>query len=129
MKLIFTLHVIFSYLFIVYAYKPVFLMHGIMTGSLSMDLIKTRIEEKHPGTVVYNTDRFGGWSSLENMWYQTQEIGKDLLNITKQHPDGIHVLGYSQGALLARTILQTFPEHNVHNFISLSGPQAGQYGK
>jgi hypothetical protein len=45
MKLIFTLHVIFSYLFIVYAYKPVFLMHGIMTGSLSMDLIKTRIEE------------------------------------------------------------------------------------
>jgi palmitoyl-protein thioesterase len=128
MKLIFTLHVIFTYLFIVYAYKPVFLMHGIMTGSLSMDLIKTRIEEKHPGTIVYNTDRFGGWSSLENMWYQTQEIGKDLLNITKQHPDGIHVLGYSQGALLARTILQTFPEHNVHNFISLSGPQAGQYG-
>jgi palmitoyl-protein thioesterase len=103
-------------------------MHGIMTGSLSMDLIKTRIEEKHPGTIVYNTDCFGGWSSLENMWYQTQEIGKDLLNITKQHPDGIHVLGYSQGALLARTILQTFPEHNVHNFISLSGPQAGQYG-
>jgi hypothetical protein len=45
MKLIFTLHVIFTYLFIVYAYKPVFLMHGIMTGSLSMDLIKTRIEE------------------------------------------------------------------------------------
>jgi hypothetical protein len=44
---------------------------------------------------VYNTDRFGGWSSLENMWYQTQEIGKDLLNITKQHPDGIHVLGRS----------------------------------
>jgi palmitoyl-protein thioesterase len=38
------------------------------------------------------------------------------------------VAGYSQGALLARTILQTFPEHNVHNFISLSGPQAGQYG-
>lgn len=36
--------------------------------------------------------------------------------------------GYSQGALLARVILQAFPNHNVHNFISLSGPQAGQYG-
>lgn len=36
--------------------------------------------------------------------------------------------GYSQGALLSRTILQAYPEHNVHNFISLSGPQAGQYG-
>lgn len=99
----------------------------------------------HPGTVVYNTDRFGGWSSLEPMWHQVQEIGKDLMNISKAHPDGIHVLGkkcvhfknfdlilkfsgYSQGGLVARVILETFPEHNVDNFISLSSPQAGQYG-
>lgn len=38
------------------------------------------------------------------------------------------ILGYSQGGLLARAILQTFPEHNVHNFISLSSPQGGQFG-
>ncbi|XP_044751537.1 lysosomal thioesterase PPT2 homolog [Coccinella septempunctata] len=111
-----------------YAYKPVFLMHGIVTGSISMDLIKSRIQELHPGTIVYNTNKFSGWSSVESMWYQVQQLLLDIKNITEQHPDGIHLLGYSQGALLARSILQAYPEHNIKNFISLSGPQAGQYG-
>lgn len=109
-------------------YKPVFLLHGIMTGDESMELIKNTIAEKHPGTILYNCGRFGGWSSLDNMWYQVQQIGADLMNISSLHPDGINLLGYSQGALLARAVLQAFPEHGVHNFISLSGPQAGQYG-
>ncbi|CAH1183475.1 unnamed protein product [Phaedon cochleariae] len=111
-----------------FGYKPVILLHGILTGSESMELIKSRIEEKHPGTKVYNIDRFEGWSSLENMWYQAQQLSQNLTNITKQHPDGVNFLGYSQGALLARTILQATPNHTVHRFISLSGPQAGQYG-
>lgn len=78
------------------------------------------------------------------MWYQVQKLNESLVNITKQHPEGVHflgtiprdlwsfsvknVLGYSQGALLGRTILQANPDHNVINYISLSGPQAGQYG-
>lgn len=82
----------------------------------------------HPGTITYNTYRFGGWSSLENMWYQVQELGSDLMNISAKHPEGINLLGYSQGALLSRAILQAFPNHTVQNYISLSGPQAGQYG-
>lgn len=36
--------------------------------------------------------------------------------------------GYSQGGLIARGILEQFPNHTVHTFISLSSPQAGQYG-
>jgi alpha/beta superfamily hydrolase len=36
--------------------------------------------------------------------------------------------GYSQGGLIARGILEQFPNHNVDTFISLSSPQAGQYG-
>ncbi|KAL1512970.1 hypothetical protein ABEB36_002465 [Hypothenemus hampei] len=109
-------------------YKPVILLHGIWTGFESMDLIKARIEEKHPGTIVYNIDRFNGWSSLDNMNYQVQQISDDFTNYTNMHLDGLHLLGYSQGALLARTILQANPNHTIHNFISLSGPQAGQYG-
>ncbi|GLV45528.1 Palmitoyl-protein Thioesterase 2 [Carabus blaptoides fortunei] len=93
-----------------------------------MRLISERIKLLHPGTIVYTTNRFSGWSSLEPMWHQVQEFGKDLMNISKVHPEGIHFLGYSQGGLIGRVILETFPEHNVHNFISLSAPQAGQYG-
>ncbi|XP_050294759.1 lysosomal thioesterase PPT2 homolog isoform X2 [Anthonomus grandis grandis] len=112
-----------------FCYKPVILLHGIMTGAESMELIKARIQEKHPGTIIYNIERFGGWSSLDNLNYQVQQISQDFNNFTLQHPGGIHLLGYSQGALLARTILQANLNHSVHTFISLSGPQAGQYGR
>lgn len=85
-------------------------------------------KQAHPGTIVYNTDRFSGWSSLENAWHQVEEIGNDLMSVCERHPEGVHLVGYSQGGLLARVILEVFGDHNVKNFISLSSPQAGQYG-
>ncbi|XP_043287577.1 lysosomal thioesterase PPT2 homolog isoform X2 [Venturia canescens] len=82
----------------------------------------------HPGTQVFNTPRYAGWSSLEPMWHQVEEIGSDVMAIAAAFPEGINLLGYSQGGLIARAILQRFPNHNVRNFISLSSPQAGQFG-
>lgn len=77
---------------------------------------------------MYNTDRFEGWSSLENAWHQVLEFNGDLQKICEKHPDGVILLGYSQGGLLARAVLQTYPDHCVKKFISLSSPQAGQFG-
>ncbi|XP_053604671.1 lysosomal thioesterase PPT2 homolog [Plodia interpunctella] len=111
-----------------YTYKPLVLIHGVMTGSLSMEMIMYRIKEKHPGTLIYNINRFEGWSSLESMWHQVLEIGNDVANISAQHPKGINIIGYSQGGLIARGIIQTFANITVDTFISLSSPQAGQYG-
>ena len=34
----------------------------------------------------------------------------------------------SAGGLLCRAFLEAYPDHNVNTFISLSGPQAGQFG-
>ncbi|XP_055714016.1 lysosomal thioesterase PPT2 homolog [Phlebotomus papatasi] len=109
-------------------YKPVFLLHGILTGAESMLIMEEEIKRHHPGTKVYMTDRFAGWSSLENSWHQVKELGSDIMEICEKHPEGIHLVGYSQGGLLGRAILQTFTNHTVKNFISLSSPQAGQYG-
>lgn len=82
----------------------------------------------HPGTKVYIANRYDNWASLEPMWRQTEKFGEDLLNISAQHPEGIHLIGYSQGGLIARAILEKYPQHNVRTFVSLSSPQAGQYG-
>uniref|UniRef100_A0A7G3AI95 palmitoyl-CoA hydrolase n=1 Tax=Lutzomyia longipalpis TaxID=7200 RepID=A0A7G3AI95_LUTLO len=119
---------LFSFITSSLCYKPVFLLHGILTGAESMLIMEEEIKRHHPGTKVYMTDRFGGWSSLENTWHQVKELGSDIMEICDMHPEGIHLVGYSQGGLLARAILQTFTNHTVKNFISLSSPQAGQYG-
>lgn len=50
------------------------------------------------------------------------------MEICDRHPEGVHLLGYSQGGLLGRAILEVFGDHNVKKFISLSSPQAGQFG-
>ncbi|XP_059475735.1 lysosomal thioesterase PPT2 homolog [Neocloeon triangulifer] len=110
------------------AYKPVVLIHGILAEKGCMDVVGKRIKEVHPGTIVYATDRFIGWSSLAPMWHQVDALAADLMNITKAHPEGIHLIGYSQGGLVSRAILEKYPDHNVQTFISLSSPQAGQYG-
>ncbi|XP_075213454.1 palmitoyl-protein thioesterase 2 isoform X2 [Lycorma delicatula] len=62
------------------------------------------------------------------MWRQILELGEDIMNISYNHPEGINLIGYSQGGLIARGILEAFPDHNVKTFISLSAPQGGQYG-
>ncbi|XP_076679465.1 palmitoyl-protein thioesterase 2 [Andrena cerasifolii] len=110
------------------SYRAVVVIHGVLTGSDSMELISNRIQEMHPDTQVYNVPRYAGWSSLESMWQQVNEIGMDVMSIGVAFPEGINLVGYSQGGLIARAILQRYPDHNVKNFISLSSPQAGQYG-
>ncbi|XP_046398559.1 lysosomal thioesterase PPT2 homolog [Ischnura elegans] len=110
------------------AYKPVVLIHGIMAEKGSLTLLANRIREAHPGTEIYMSDRFNGWSSLVSMWHQVKAFGSDLMNVSSSHPDGIHLIGFSQGGLISRGILESFPGHNVKTFISLSSPQAGQYG-
>ncbi|XP_020807022.1 lysosomal thioesterase PPT2 homolog [Drosophila serrata] len=110
------------------AYKPVVILHGILSGPESMTFLVREIEKIHPGTIVYNCDKFSGWYSLENAWRQVDQVRDYLNEVGKLHPEGIIVLGYSQGGLLARAAIQSLPNHNVKTFISLSSPQAGQYG-
>lgn len=39
------------------------------------------------------------------------------------------IIGYSQGGLIVRGMLETYGDkHNVKTFVSLSSPQGGQFG-
>ncbi|XP_025196811.1 lysosomal thioesterase PPT2 homolog [Melanaphis sacchari] len=111
-------------------YRPVVIVHGLMTGDVStMQHLAARIAELHPGTKTYVIDRFCGLASLEPLWRQTKKLADDLLKICSLHPEGVHVIGYSQGGLIARGMIEEYgAEHNVRTFISLSSPQGGQYG-
>lgn len=111
-------------------YRPVVIVHGLMTGDVStMQHLAARIAELHPGTKTYVIDRFCGLASLEPLWRQTRKLADDLLKICSLHPEGVHVIGYSQGGLIARGMIEEYgTEHNVRTFVSLSSPQGGQYG-
>lgn len=84
--------------------------------------------KSHPGTRVYIIDKFNNWQSLEHALAQIESFFDDFDEIFNLHPEGVHVLGYSQGGLLARTLIQFYRGHKVKKLISLSSPQAGQFG-
>ncbi|TNN61851.1 Lysosomal thioesterase PPT2-A [Liparis tanakae] len=112
----------------VVGYKPVVIVHGLFDSSGDFIHLQQFINESHPGTNVTVIDLFDGSSSLQPMWKQVEGFKLAIYPILKNAEDGVHFICYSQGGLVCRGILSTLSDHNVQSFISLSSPQAGQYG-
>ncbi|NP_001085801.1 lysosomal thioesterase PPT2-B precursor [Xenopus laevis] len=111
------------------SYKPVILVHGLLSSSKSFDKLIQFIKKAHPGTDIYPVDMFNHLKSLNPMWKQVYEIRKYISPIIKNAGlKGVHLICYSQGGLICRGLLETMPEHNVDTFIALSSPLMGQYG-
>ncbi|KAM7421403.1 hypothetical protein PAMA_015502 [Pampus argenteus] len=110
------------------SYKPVVIVHGIFDGAKQFKTLSYFIREVHPGTEVAVIDIYDRLKSLKPMWLQVKAFTEAISPIMQKAPDGIHLLCFSQGGLICRALLSTTPYHNVHSFISLSSPQAGQYG-
>ncbi|XP_029360609.1 lysosomal thioesterase PPT2-like [Echeneis naucrates] len=109
-------------------YRPVVIVHGILDGPKEFKTLSGYITKVHPGTKVsvISVDNYS--YSVKPLWTQVRDFGKAIGPIMKKAPNGIHLLCFSQGGLICRALLSTMPDHNVHNFISLSSPLAGQYG-
>uniref|UniRef100_H2SFF7 palmitoyl-CoA hydrolase n=1 Tax=Takifugu rubripes TaxID=31033 RepID=H2SFF7_TAKRU len=109
-------------------YKPVIIVHGILDGPKELKTLSFFIKKVHPGTEVTVIDLYNYMQSLMPLWTQVRGFSRAIESITRKAPDGVHLLCFSQGGLICRAFLSTTPDHNVHTFISLSSPQAGQYG-
>eukprot|EP01027_Heterolobosea_sp_BB2_P016872 GEZU01023954.1.p1 GENE.GEZU01023954.1~~GEZU01023954.1.p1 ORF type:complete len:358 (+),score=70.23 GEZU01023954.1:98-1075(+) len=123
----------------VHAYKPVIMMHGILSTERDFDHVEKLIQQIHPGTFTLSLPIFTGNDSVETpMWTQVQGyieyLTQVINNNTDVFEDGFHIIAHSQGALLSRAVLQTWSDRSsikgaqVDTFISLAGPQMGQYG-
>ncbi|XP_013388652.1 lysosomal thioesterase PPT2-B [Lingula anatina] len=110
------------------SYKPVILMHGILSSQRDLNDLKAFIKKAHPGTETYNIDAFNDLLSLEPMGKQVRIVAPMMKKIMDANPQGVHLICFSQGGLVCRGVLETLPSHNVYNFISLSSPQGGQFG-
>ncbi|KAJ8273795.1 hypothetical protein GJAV_G00105600 [Gymnothorax javanicus] len=112
----------------VIGYKPVIIVHGLFDSSSDFVNLLRFINETHPGTNVSVIDLFDRGASLQPLWKQVEGFKEAIYPIMQNAADGVHFICYSQGGLVCRGILSTLPDHNVDSFISLSSPQAGQYG-
>ncbi|XP_030013915.1 lysosomal thioesterase PPT2-like [Sphaeramia orbicularis] len=109
-------------------YRPVVIVHGLFDGPKQFRTLTFLISKVHPGTEVLFINLYDGLFSLRPLWKQVQDFRQEVEPIMKKAPDGIHLLCFSQGGLICRALLSTMADHNVHNFIALSSPLAGQYG-
>uniref|UniRef100_A0A8C2J9S5 palmitoyl-CoA hydrolase n=1 Tax=Cyprinus carpio TaxID=7962 RepID=A0A8C2J9S5_CYPCA len=110
------------------AYKPVIIVHGLFDSPADFINLRRFINLSHPGTNVTVLDLFDRSASLQPLWKQVEGFTEVIYPIMQNAAEGVHLICYSQGGLVCRGILSTLPDHNVHSFISLSSPQAGQYG-
>lgn len=108
--------------------NPVVIVHGLNDNAVKMDDLKQLIIKHRPGTEVHVPRLFESYSSLTNMWKQVQAFGEVIRNISDSSENGINIIGYSQGGLIARGVLQTFSGLKVNSFVALSSPLNGQFG-
>ena len=65
------------------------------------------------------------WS--RSMGWQLEQLAEQL-QADRRLAKGFHMIGHSQGALLARGYVQRYNAPRVHTLVSWVGPQAGQFG-
>uniref|UniRef100_A0A3B4AFL5 palmitoyl-CoA hydrolase n=1 Tax=Periophthalmus magnuspinnatus TaxID=409849 RepID=A0A3B4AFL5_9GOBI len=110
------------------AYKPVFIVHGLFDGPKEFKTLTKFIQKSHPGTEVTTLDLYDGLLSVKPLWTQVRDFRAKLEARLNQTKEGAHLLCFSQGGVICRGLLSVMPNHNIHSFISLSAPLAGQYG-
>merc|ERR1711935_1165575 len=125
----------------IFAVTPTVLWHGLgdtCCSVASMGRIQRLIESNVPGVYIYSVcvhdpesrcqhtkDRMAGFIGDANKQVLDQcEIIRNDPNLA----GGFNLLGFSQGGLLARSIVQLCPDLISRNLISIGGPQHGVFG-
>uniref|UniRef100_A0A1A9UNT2 Uncharacterized protein n=1 Tax=Glossina austeni TaxID=7395 RepID=A0A1A9UNT2_GLOAU len=107
---------------VIVSYKPVVVMHGILSGADSMNSLQREIEIQ----LVQFGKRLEAGKRITRLFPNDWKIAPGRYNCNSNASLGRP--GHSQRGLLARATIQTMPNHNVKFFIFLPSPQAGQYG-
>eukprot|EP00116_Pleurobrachia_bachei_P007517 sb/3467779/ len=112
---------------------PVVLWHGVNDNAASLEPVVKRLQSAIPGVYIHNL-MIGPDNDIDKLNSVFMDPHKQLdyaCSVLQSDPelkDGFHALGFSQGGLLMRTLLQTCSNLTVGEFISFGGPQAGVFG-
>lgn len=79
------------------AYRPVILLHGILSSALDMEILRDRILAAHPGTDILNVDLYEDLDSIKPMSEQVAGVMKEVIPFMTNATDGLNMICYSQG--------------------------------
>ena len=81
-----------------FGYRPVILMHGILSDAASMLPLADHIQKAHPGTKILNIDLYEDLDSVINpMMTQVKGVADKVRPFMAAAPDGVNMIGFSQG--------------------------------
>jgi len=103
-------------------------MHGIGGSERDFDGMLQWVQQSHPGTPTFALKAFDNADSDQPLYTQIAGVSA-MINDTLQANgfSSFHLVCHSQGALICRTMLQAYALP-CDTFLSLSGPQMGQFG-
>jgi len=103
-------------------------MHGLDEHFDAPDhLIFKKYIEEHSNLPVHLVDAFNDRESLTPLAKQVPQTLKKVKVIAAQY-DKVIAVGYSQGGILWRGMIEAWDDHNVDTFISIASPQHGIAG-
>ncbi len=108
---------------------PIVIMHGINSDASSMEYLKNLIQQNLPDRFVFNVEVGNGReTSIFSPMFNQVEMFNQQIQSKPELANGFHLIGFSQGTLITRGYIEIYNNPPVKNYISLAGPQAGQYG-
>ncbi|KAI9189687.1 hypothetical protein H9P43_001120 [Blastocladiella emersonii ATCC 22665] len=111
--------------------RPVVLWHGMGDSGDDPGMRKLAIALEAHGLTVHrvlvgrdaNADRMRSY--LDDISKQVAEVCAQLRAVPGLREHGIHAIGFSQGGLFARALIQRCPEVKVHRLITFASPHQG----
>lgn len=116
------------------ALRPIIFIHGVTRYSSDFQDIIDFMHRTFGSNVplMHSLPLYEGSDSLHTpMSKQRDSMVKYLLDNADKLGinDGFNIVAHSQGALLSRAVIQVLPQNlRVLSFVSLAGPQNGQFG-
>ena len=105
MKLSFTLLVVVAlHIAVCVGYRPVIVMHGILSDAADQKQLVNMIQQAHQGTEVLNLDLYNDLDSIfADLWTQVDGVYAKMEPFMKASEDGVNLVCFSQGMLKNKT--------------------------
>jgi palmitoyl-protein thioesterase len=107
--------------------RPLVLVHGMNSSYHVFDKLTQMVHNDYPNMTVIAVDAYNKINSYANLNVQVPVWARKIREITMRYGP-ITLLGYSQGGVVARAVIESSSNHDIHTFISLSAPANGQFG-